>query len=319
METAAKTLQRRYLQARVELRRAGSYEPIRCDVKTDRIEFTANAVSLQALCSIPGYRAKKTKRLWRQLYREVTRIYGTGSIRKIIIESVPNVGWLSKFRVTLIPRDDTGLLFQDLCLILELIPKFKLVLIEIALDFPLDCIVDTPFVRRHLLCGKTRMRVGGNALHERWGSARSAKIVRAYAKFEASAFRIELELRSRFLCKHQISHAHDFPKLATILPRHHIFFAAIDDNKLRQHLQRSSLPHRTKTEILKTVAESRKSLWSTLRLLRRKWRFANVRRLLSPLPEMNGIVVAALNEWAKQWEKESSARGVRKTNEQQSQ
>ena len=318
MESAAKDLLRRYLAERHQRSEAGSYEPIQCIVKLDRLVLTAIAVSLQALCGIPGYRAKKPKRLWRQLYSIVTRILGTGSIREIIVESSPNAAWLPKFRITIIPRDTTGLLFEDLRFILELIPEFKLVLIEIALDFPLHSIIDTSFVRQHMLCGKTWMRVGGTAVHERWGSARSSKVVRGYLKVEASAFRIELQLHARFLRKHQINHACDFSKLATILSGPHIYFAALDGNKLRQYLQRSSFPHKTKTAILKTVAENRKSLWSTLRLLRRKWRFANVRRLLIPLTEMNGIVIAALNQWATQWEKQSTPCNLDKTQEQES-
>jgi hypothetical protein len=84
-------------------------------------------------------------------------------------------------------------------------------------------------------------------------------------------------------------------------------------------LQRSSLPHKTRTEIIKTVAKTRKSLWSTLRLLRRKWRLVNVRRLLVPLPDINRIVVAALNEWATQWRNQSTSRSLGQTKEQQSQ
>ena len=319
MKAAARTLQRYYLAERLQLRRVGSYEILRCLIKLDRLVLTAIAVTLEALCAIPGYRAKKTKRLWRQLYREVTRILGTGSIREIIIESGPNVGWLPKFRITIIPRDTTGLLLEDLRFILELIPEFKLVLVEIALDFPLESIVDTSFVREHMLCGKTRLRPGGNTLHERWGSARSSKVVRVYAKFEASSFRIEFQLNARFLRKHQINHASDFPKLATILSSQHIYFAALDGTKFREHLRRSALPHKTKTEILKTVVKSRPSLWTTLRLLRRKWHFVNVRRLLVPLPEMNGIVVAALNQWATQWQTHNSLLAVDKTKEQQTQ
>ena len=318
-EVAARDLLRRYLAERSDLRRAGNYQPIRCEAKSDRIIITAREVPLQELGRIPGYRAKKPKRLWKKLYREVTRIYGTGSIRKIFIESGPNVGWLPKFRVTLIPRDSTGLLLEDLRFILELIPEFKLVLVEIALDFPLESVVDTLFVRRHMLAGKTRLRPGGNKLHERWGSARSSKVVRAYAKFEASSFRIEFQLNARFLRKHGTNHAFDFPKLATILPRHHIHFAALDGTKLREHLRRSRLPAKTKIAILKSVAESRKSLWSTLRLLRRRWHFVNARRLLSPLPEMNAVVLAALNEWATQWQKHSTSSSLDKPQERRAQ
>jgi hypothetical protein len=241
------------------------------------------------------------------------------SIRKIFIESAPNVGWLPKFRISIIPRDATGLLLEDFRFILELIPEFKFVLVEIACDSPLDCIVDTSFVRRHMLAGKTRLRPGGNALHERWGSARSSKVVRAYAKFEASAFRIELQLHARFLRKHKINHTSDFAKLATILSNRHIYFAALNDNKLQEHLRRSSLPHKTKTALLKTAAKSRKSLWSTLRLLRRNGHLVNVRRLLVPLPDMNRIVVAALNQWATKWEKHSTPRNLGEKQEQKSQ
>jgi hypothetical protein len=319
MEAAAKALQRRYLEERRELSRAGNYEPVRCEAKLDRIVLTANAIPLQALCGIPGYRAKQPKRLWRKLYSVVNRIRGTGSIREVMVESVPAVRWLARYRITIIPRDETGLLLEDFRFILELIAEFKLVLIEIALDFPLRSVVDASFVQSHALFGKTWMRAGGGALYERWGSHRSSKIARAYAKFEASSFRIELQLHSRFLRKHQINHASDFPKLATILPRHHLYFASLEDKRLREHLERSGLPHETRIEILKAVAKSRKSLWSTLRLLRQKWHFVNVRRLISPLPEMNAVVLAALNEWATHWQKQSTTRSLGKTQEREAQ
>jgi hypothetical protein len=319
METAAKDLLRRYREERRERCRAGNYEPVRCEAKLDRIVLTADAIPLEALCAIPSYRAKPATRLWRKLYSVVNRILGTDSIRKINIESAPNARWLAPFRITIEPRDETGLLLQDLALILELLPQFKIVLLELALDFPIQSVVDTSFVRRHLLCGKTWMRAGGTALHEKWGTFRSSKVVRSYAKFAISRFRIEFQLNARFLRQHGINHASDFQKLATILPGKHIHFASLDNDKLRQHLQRSNLPHKTKTEILKTVTTNQKSLWTMLRLLRRKWRFANVCRLLTPHPEMNRIVVAALNEWAAQWQTHSSLRAVDKTKEQQTQ
>jgi hypothetical protein len=319
MQRAGKDLLRRYLAERSDLHQDGSYEPLQGTVKLDRFTFTANAVPLAELGKIPEFQVGRTKRLWRQLYQTAARIRGAGSIRELIIEFTPQVGWLPKFRVAVIPRDETGLLLEDLSLVLELIPQYKIVLLEVALDFPLRSVMDTSFVRQHMLCGKTWMRVGGTALHERWGSSRSAKVVRAYAKFEILRFRIELQLHARFLRKYQINYASDFQKLATILPRHHIYFAAIDHGKLREQLQRSGLPHKTKTEILKTVTTNQKSLWSTLRLLRRKWHFVNARRLLAPLTEMNALVVAALNEWATQWQTHSPLRAVDKTNEQQTQ
>jgi len=319
MQEAAKALQRRYLEDRRKLRQVGSYEPLRCEAKTDRLVITANAVPLAELGKIPRFRAKHPKRLWKQLYRTATRIMDTGNLREFIVESAPNAGWLPKYRIAIVPRDPTGLMFEELRSVLELLPRFKIVVLEIALDFPLESVMDTSFVRQHMLCGKTRMRVGGTALHERGGTTRSAKVVRAYAKFEAASFRIEFQLNARFLRKHNINHTSDFAKLATILPGNHIYFASLDNQKLREHLRRSGLPHNTKIEILKTVAQSRSSLWATLRVLRQRWHFVNVRRLLTPLPEMNSIVVTALNEWATQWQEQSAPRSVDKTQEQQSQ
>ena len=134
MQAAERTLLRRYLTERRELRKPGSYVPLQCTVKLDRIVIIAREVPLQALCAIPAYRAKPPRQLWRQLYRMATRILGTGSIKELIVESAPNVGWLPKFRVAIIPQDQTGLLFADLCLILELLSQFKIVLLELAVE-----------------------------------------------------------------------------------------------------------------------------------------------------------------------------------------
>jgi hypothetical protein len=301
MRAVDKNLERRYAQKRGELRRAGNPEQVRCIAKLDRFVLTAVALVIQELSAIPGYRAIRTKRVWGQLYREVTRIYGTSSIRQVIVESAPNVGWVPKYRITIVPRDSSGLLFNDLRFILELIPRFKIVLMEIALDFPIQSLLDLPYIRRHLLFGKTWLRSGTNALYERYGSAGSRTIVRCYVKFELSTFRIELQLHARFLRRHSINHTSDFAKLAQILPTRHIYFAELDSAKLRKQLLRT-VPSRTRrNEILKAVAARKTSLWATLRYLRGTAKLTNVRRFLIPLVSINNIVSDALAAWALQW------------------
>jgi hypothetical protein len=301
MEGAARTLQRRYVGKRRELRHNRNYQPLSCVVKLDRLILTAVALMITELCKIPGYRAMKTKRVWGQLYCEATRIYGTNSIRQVIVESAPNVGWVPRYRITIIPRDASGLLFDDLRFILELIPRFKIVLMEIALDFPINSLVDPSFVRRHLLLGKTWMRGGRHKLYERYGSAGSRKIVRCYAKFEAATFRIEFQLHARFLRHHNIAHTSDFAKLATILPTHHIYFAALDDAKLRKLLLQNVASPTRRKEIVKAVAARKTHLWATLRYLRGNAKLTNVRRSLTPLAPINSLVSNALTDWALQW------------------
>src|ERR1700722_14223451 len=99
---AEATLLRRYLQERRDLRLSGNYERSRCIAKLDRFVLTAMVLVITELCNIPGYRAVRTKRVWGQLYREVTRIYGTSSIRQVVVESAPNVGWVAKYRITIV-------------------------------------------------------------------------------------------------------------------------------------------------------------------------------------------------------------------------
>jgi hypothetical protein len=174
-------------------------------------------------------------------------------------------------------------------------------LVEIAFDFPIRSFIDPVYVRRHALFGKTRLRAGANELHVRCGSARSSKLVRYYAKFEASTFRIELQLNARFLRQHRINHTSDFAKLATILPVRHIHFASLDEAKLRKQLLRSGLSQPRRDEIGKGVAVRKHSLWVTLRYLRQNAKLTNVRRLQTPLGSTNTLVANALKDWARQW------------------
>jgi hypothetical protein len=270
-------------------------------VKVDRLVFTVAVLRIQELCNIPGYRAQKPQQLWKQLYGIVTRVLGTGSIREVVVESAPQARWLPRCRITIVPRDETGLLFDDLRFILELIPRFKIVLVEIAFDFPIRSFIDPSYVRRHGLFGKTWLRAGTDEFHERCGAAGSGKWVRWYVKFEASTFRIELQLHARFLRQHRINHTSDFAKLATILPVRHIHFASLDDEKLSQCLVRSGLSRKRRDDIIKGVSARRQNLWTTLRYLRRTARLTNVRRLLAPLVSMNTLVSNAVKEWARQW------------------
>jgi hypothetical protein len=151
------------------------------------------------------------------------------------------------------------------------------------------------------LFGKTWLRAGANELYERCGSSGSSKMVRYYAKFEISKFRIELQLHARFLRQHRINHTSDFAKLATILPVRHIHFASLDEAKLRKQLLRSGLSQPRRDEIGKGMAVRKHSLWVTLRYLRQNAKLTNVRRLLTPLGSTNTLVANALKDWARQW------------------
>jgi hypothetical protein len=297
------TLHERYLEKRVRLHKSGGYERLTCQCKTDRMVLTTRNRPWRVLEDL-GYRSRPPQRLWDQSYRSISRFRGTKSIREINVEHQPNAGWLAPYRITILPQDATGIEVQDFQSIQEILPDLKIVLKEIAVDFPLDSIIDTDYVRRHLLSGKMWLRRASNEdkFHQRWGPSGGRMAVRAYAKWEASTMRLELELRAPFLRDKKIKDIFDFQRLAgIILAKKHIWFARIDEKKLVSRLRRNGITREEQREILRQVKTREASLWETLRYLRRTVRVKNVRRVLVPISEMNEVIEQGLRTWAAQW------------------
>jgi hypothetical protein len=302
MLLALLTLQQRYDEVRRECRKQGRCAGLACKPKADRVVLTATRIPLPAL-EDAGYRALAPRSLWKRQYGFITRLKGPKSIREIRIEHERNAHWLAPFRITLIPRDESGLLPGDFRMLLELLPDFKLVLVEIAFDFPLDSILDVDFVSRHLLSGKMWLKqaVNQDKYHVKWGAPTGSKAVRAYAKWEVSAMRVELELRAPFLRSRKINDIFDFYRLPAILAKDHIWFTQIDEAKLVARLRRNGMDMEEQRALLQQVKTREGSLWETLKFLRRTLRLTNVRRLLRPLDEINEVVEQGLRTWAAQW------------------
>lgn len=171
---AGAVLVRRYREQREHLRETKGYAPLTCEAKVDRVVLTVSTVNknlLDALRTIPGYGMPKGQKLWGQAYGWVERLSGAGSIRRLTLEYDRQASWLSPLRVTIVPRDATGLLYEDLRSILELLPDFQINLVEIALDFDINSVVDMTYVRKHCLFGKLRPRsVGRNPIWDLWGT-----------------------------------------------------------------------------------------------------------------------------------------------------
>ena len=154
-------------------------------------------------------------------------------------------------------------------------------------------------VRRFGLFGKSRPRPSkyGNS---GWGTRKGSKAVKAYYKKEIDSFRVELELRARFLRSHEIRDPFDFRKLAALLPRRHILFARFDEGKLTGWLRKMGLEDEPISETLLEVRQREGDLWTALRYLRSRLGLKNTRRLLVPL-KVNRLVRRALEEWAELW------------------
>jgi hypothetical protein len=107
-------------------------------------------------------------------------------------------------------------------------------------------------------------------------------------------------MRPRFLRYYRIKDPFDFHKLVRILPRHHIYFARFNKQKLIRRLQRMGLSQVRQREIMAMVDAMKGDLWSALNYLREEVQMKNTRRLVDPMPT-NNLVLEALETWAAQW------------------
>lgn len=112
--------------------------------------------------------------------------------------------------------------------------------------------------------------------------------------------RVELQLNPRFLVPHEINDASDFRRLVKILPVNHMFFAKLDEGKVRQHLRYAGHRRGEIDRIMEAVRDSEGDLYAQCLVLRRRGRLENVRRALVPL-RTNDLFVRALKKWARQW------------------
>jgi len=185
--------------------------------------------------------------------------------------------------------------------ILNVAPGAKLTMMELACDFSPLSSVTRDFVLRHGVFGKSwRDLSTQNPAGDWWGSRRGAKRSKSYFKDEICGHRLELRMRSRFLNRYGINAVYDTGRFVRILPRRHIYFARLDEQRLIARLRASAFSTEQTLGILRKVNGMKKDLCATLSYLRRQVKLTNVQRLLIPLPE-NRLVLEALESWAEMW------------------
>jgi hypothetical protein len=113
-------------------------------------------------------------------------------------------------------------------------------------------------------------------------------------------FRVELELRSRFLRHYEIKDPFDFGKLVEILPQRHIDFVRFNERKLVERLRGMGFSPQKVSEILDDVRLLEGDVWATLNFLHQELQMKNARRFLDRL-DTNDAVVDALKRWAAMW------------------
>jgi hypothetical protein len=305
-QTESMSLQWSDLARRVEKReavlRAMKSDGADCKVKLDRLQFECSEDPSGALRELPGFEPGRSV-FPRRHHNDREVAYGhaqwfkhSSSGTKFNIEGNPQRPFLSPWRVTVVGDDFSGLPKQRTMEILAVIPGFKLTLLEIAFDFGIQ-FAQRKALRRSVLFGKSRFaRIFRDTLY--WGTARGMKLVRMYWKSEIGRYRIELELHSRFLRHYGIEDISDFSKLATLLPRKHIWFTQLNTAKLYAHLLRKGNDEVEMRRIGHELASFNTNAFTLSYGL--QFEIQNVRRVLSS-SWLNRVVREALVVWAQQW------------------
>jgi len=300
---AVEALEVRWTRERQRL--DGNYAPLSCECKFDRVIVTARKVDLDSFRALPGYRFGKLRRLRKKgRYKRAQPIYGTGSIREVVVE-YDRRSWAPANTVTITP-EDTGLAPEDLQLILDLLPDFKFSVLEVAWDFPSGSVMDVTYAKRFLLCGKMWLEPGLHPFHLKCGSPKGSMSMRWYIKWEIWSCRGELQLQRRFLREKAINHISDFQRLVALLIPGHIFFGRLDRDKLKSKLGRSVSSEQRRKNILDMAEDkSDESLWAALHYLGKKVGLKNSRRdLVVPLYQTNRVIRRALVKLLRTWPKE---------------
>lgn len=308
---ARETLARRHGNIREEVRHTNQYDDLVCELKIDRVVLTivmfpTNSFPWADFCMLPGARVEKPERLWHKNYGSAMTINGVQGIQQIMIESDRTKHYLPPFRITLTPPDRTGLQRAALESVLTLLPNYKLVLIEVAFDFPIKSIVDMDFVRKHAVFGRSRPRfVGINPIHDSLGTRKGSKFIRSYPKWETDSHRVELEAHSRLLRHYQITFSEDIGRLVTNISARHISFKEVDTQKLVRHLRRKHFRESRINSILEQVDE-KETLWDSAQYLRKRVGLKNVHRFLAPVTDVQDAIHNAVAIWTAEWEEEAT-------------
>jgi hypothetical protein len=273
-----------------------------CEIDVDRFAIVLSHETGSAPPDFPGYRVVKDSFVHSQTthptYGRVRELINRTNEIRLFIQHRPVMPGLAPFKITVVRNDKRRLSQRHVGQIVSALTSYRLLLLEIALDFPLENGVNADFVRRHAIFGKSRARnsrLFANTL--RYGGRRSDKLVRCYVKGNLQCFRIELEIHSSLLRRHGLVRFEDLRKLPHLLCPTHIWFARLDWQAVVRHLDRRGVSANKMAEL-----EFARScpIHTALKVLRGTLGVKNAHRFLKPLA-INRRLLLALHAWARNY------------------
>jgi hypothetical protein len=126
----------------------------------DRMRGVCNEDPSSILADVPGLFRIQSRRIARssgrhfQAYERAEWFHDHRSDMKISLESQPTKNWIWPYRITLVADDATGLFPSHVFRVMERLPDFHLVMLEVAFDFAGR--LTRREARQRVLFGKTR-------------------------------------------------------------------------------------------------------------------------------------------------------------------
>lgn len=276
-------------------------------VRLDAVKIAADEFRKDAFEQLAGYRRAYDYRLPggdERMYDRVCQFVNDESRVKIGVSYNRVHSFMPACIALMTPNDQAGMRRLELEEVLEILPNFRFLKLEIAHDFCADSVVNKSFARKSLMIGKSQ-RSKDPEFPDRiqFGSRKSPVFARCYWKKSINAYRIEIEYHREWLKKHGIKTTKDFLKLPDLTARRHIAFYKIDSLKLSAALDRLGI---SIASTLKKIIAREDDLHAALRYLHRDVGLANTLRILTPLAT-NGRVERGLQRWAREWKRQEES------------
>jgi len=272
-----------------------------CVIRLDRVVISGGDRGATKAPVVEGFRAISDTLVKPQstegTYLRLRRLRSRENSSQAFVQYQPKMPWLDGARITLVGDGESGITPREIRAVIANCANHRVRLVELAVDFDPATGVNGKYVRRFGRFGKSRRRDDrGGPEQERFGSRKSTKLVRSYAKRELNVYRVELELHSGLLRKCGIKKAGDLYRVASKVFPSHLDFVGVRWGKLEQYLT-----WRLGSQAARILGEARRrrdelSLRDALQFLSNRG-VSNPHRFLKRL-SLNDEIRVALRQWA---------------------
>jgi hypothetical protein len=130
-----------------------------CVVRLDRVQIVSRAAPGWRPPMLRGYKVRRDTFVRRQTsiqtYERCRQYESLTNGTKIYWQYCPKAPWLKPWKITIVADDRYGLSRREVEQIVNHCSDYRLLLVELAVDFSLSSRITAQFVRQHAVFGKS--------------------------------------------------------------------------------------------------------------------------------------------------------------------